>query len=154
MTKLYFELIRALQGSTLATAESCTGGLLGAAITDVPGSSRVYKGGVVSYCNETKHEVLEIPWVCLNTNGAVSSEVAVLMAQNVRRILRADIGISTTGLAGPEGDESGHPVGTVFIGYCDSYRSLAHKFVFSGNRREIRNQAVDAAARIILDAVL
>lgn len=145
------DVIARLQGKTLVTAESCTGGGIGAALTAVSGSSAVYKGGIISYCNEVKHAVLGVDQTVLDTLGAVSAPVAEAMASGARRVLDADIAVSVTGLAGPGGDEYGNPVGTVFIGYCDGDRTVSREFHFSGDREAVRSQAVDAALVLILE---
>lgn len=150
MMSLPSDVIRLLQGRTLATAESCTGGGIGAALTAVSGSSAVYKGGIISYTNWVKHHVLGVDEALLGTVGAVSAPVAKAMASGVRKVLDADIAVSVTGLAGPSGDEFGNPVGLVFIGYCDEYRAVAEEFHFTGDREAVRNQAVEAALKIIL----
>ncbi len=108
------------RGLTIAVAESCTGGHVAHQLTNVAGSSAYVTGGVVAYSNRTKREILEIPEEVLEREGAVSSEVAGLMAENVRRRFGTDIGISTTGIAGPSGGTPDKPVGTVWIGYSDS----------------------------------
>ena len=145
------EVIRALQGKTLATAESCTGGMIGAELTAVPGSSAVYKGGIVSYCNEIKESLLGVPNTTLDEMGAVSAPVAETMASGVRKALGVDVAVSVTGLAGPGGDEFGNPVGTVFIGYCDKNTCLSRKFLFDGDREQVRNHAVVQALQLILE---
>ena len=149
MTHRSSEVIRRLSGKTLVTAESCTGGGIGAALTAVSGSSAVYKGGIISYCNEVKHRVLGVEQQLLDTLGAVSGPVAEQMADGVRRVLVADIAVSVTGLAGPGGDEFGNPVGTVFIGYSDHRGTLFREYHFSGDREQVRSQAVDAALELI-----
>ncbi len=146
-------VLQALEGRTLATAESCTGGGIGEALTAVPGSSAVYKGGIISYCNELKQGLLGVPAALLEAYGAVSGPVVQAMAEGARRVCRTDAAVSVTGLAGPDGDEWGNPVGTVFIGYADENRALARKFHFSGDREEVRRQAVDAALALILEFV-
>jgi len=151
MMSLSSDVIRLLQGRTLATAESCTGGGIGAALTAVSGSSAVFKGGIISYCNEVKHNVLGVDQNVLDTIGAVSAPVAEAMAAGARHVLAADIAVSATGLAGPGGDEFGNPVGTVFIGYSDGRAIFAREFHFSGNREDVRNQAIEAALAIILE---
>ena len=148
--KLSFDVISALQGKTLATAESCTGGGIGAALTAVPGSSKVYKGGIISYTNDVKIKMLGVSSDLLNVHGAVSGPVAEAMAVGARKMLNTDLAVSVTGLAGPDGDEYGNPVGTVFIGYSDKNTTLAECFHFEGERESVREQAVFAAHRIIL----
>ena len=145
------DVIKTLAGKTLATAESCTGGGIGAALTAVSGSSAVYKGGIISYTNEIKRDLLGVPGEMLERYSAVSEPVAQAMAEGARNALQADVAVSVTGLAGPGGDEYGNPVGTVFIGYADAAKSCAKEFHFSGDREEVRNQAICAALQIILD---
>ena len=145
------DVLKALRGKTLATAESCTGGGIGAAITAVSGSSAVYKGGVISYCNEIKHKLLGVDISLLDAVGAVSAPVAESMAMGARKALDADVAVSTTGLAGPGGDEFGNPVGTVFVGYCDAQKSFSRRYLFSGDREMVRQQAVEAALRLVLE---
>lgn len=151
MTTLSSKVIAKLAGRTLVTAESCTGGGIGAALTAVSGSSAVYKGGVISYCNEVKHRVLGVDSELLETLGAVSAPVAEAMASGVRRMLHADIAVSVTGLAGPSGDDFGNPVGTVFLGYSDKNETISRKYLFSGSREDVRSQAVEAALDLILE---
>lgn len=150
MTHRSSEVISRLAGRTLATAESCTGGGIGAALTAVPGSSAVYRGGIISYCNEVKHRLLGVDDEILSTLGAVSGPVAEQMAQGARRVLDADIAVSVTGLAGPGGDEFGNPVGTVFIGYSDEKASFFREHHFPGDRELVRHQAIEAALDLIL----
>ena len=135
----------------MVTAESCTGGGVGAALTAIPGSSAVYKGGVVSYTNWVKHNVLSVPQAYLDQFGAVSAPVAEAMALGARQNLEADVAVSVTGLAGPGGDEFGHTVGTVFIGYSDTQCTFSEMYRFSGDRDEIRQQAMKAALQIVLE---
>ena len=144
------DVIEILKGKTLSTAESCTGGGIGAALTAVPGSSTVYKGGVISYTNEVKKEILCVPEDWLEKYGAVSPWVAMEMASGVRGLLHTDVAVSVTGLAGPGGDEYGHPVGTVYIAYEDKQRNGVHHYKFEGDREAVRNQTVDAALKLIL----
>ncbi len=150
MTSLARKVLTALTGRTIATAESCTGGDIAAALTAVPGSSSVVKGGIVSYCNEIKNALLGVDWSVLNEFGAVSEPVAAAMVQGAREKLQTDVAVSVTGLAGPDGDEYGNPVGTVFIGYCDESVTEVQKFQFLGNREEVRIQSVNAAFELIL----
>ena len=144
------EVIRRLAGKTLVTAESCTGGGIGAALTAVSGGSAVYKGGVISYTNEVKNQILGVSQEVLDRYGAVSPWVAGEMASGVRKLLKADIAVSVTGLAGPGGDDRGNPVGTVYIGYEDANRASVHHFRFTGDRESVREQAVLAALNLIL----
>lgn len=150
MMKLSSEVLSRLRGKTLVTAESCTGGGIGAALTAVPGSSEVYKGGIISYTNEVKIALLGVEAELLESMGAVSAPVAEAMAAGARRNLSADIAVSVTGLAGPGGDEFGNPVGTVYIGYADKTGVLSEKYQFAGDRESIRDQAVRAALELVL----
>ena len=148
--KLCCDVIARLQGRTLVTAESLTGGGIGGELTSVSGSSAVYKGGVISYTNEVKEQVLGVPGEILERYGAVSQWTAGAMVSGVRRLLRADVAVSVTGLAGPGGDDFGNPVGTVFIGYEDARQTAVHHYVFSGTREEVRQQTIEAALELIL----
>ena len=146
------EVLRALEGRTLATAESCTGGGIGQALTGVAGSSAVFKGGIISYTNEIKETLLGVPRELLEREGPVSAPVAAAMAEGVRSALHADVAVSVTGLAGPGGDEFGNPVGTVCIGYSDKHRTLAKEYCFEGDRAQVRKEAIRAALNLILEA--
>jgi len=148
-----FDVITRLQGRTLATAESLTGGGIGAVLTSVPGASAVFRGGIISYVDEVKRGVLGVTKSALETEGAVSEPVARQMALGARRVLHADIAVSVTGLAGPTGDEFGHEVGTVFIGYTDEQKTLVKECHFSGDREAVRSQTIEAALQLILDNV-
>ena len=150
MMSLCCDVIHTLQGKTLVTAESLTGGGIGAALTSVSGASAVYKGGIISYTNAVKHNLLGVPEEILNQYGAVSEPVAKAMAEGARKALEADIAVSVTGLAGPAGDEFGNPVGTVFIGYSDSGTTVVKHCIFSGDRDSIRNQTIEAALNLVL----
>ena len=121
MVALAEQVVRTLRerGLTVAVAESCTGGLIGHLLTDVPGSSAVFPGGIVAYANTPKRDLLGVTEALLRTHGAVSAEVAAAMAEGVRRILRTDIGLAVTGIAGPTGGSAEKPIGTVFIA-CDA----------------------------------
>ena len=145
------QVLTRLQGRRLATAESLTGGGIGAAITGVSGASAVYAGGIISYTNEIKHRLLGVPIELLDTLGAVSGPVARAMALGAREALQADVAVSVTGLAGPGGDEFGHPVGTVFIGYADGETALFRECHFTGDREQVRSQTVAAALELILE---
>ena len=151
MMKLWSDVVRALAGKTLVTAESCTGGGIGSALTSVPGSSAVYKGGVICYTNWVKEHILGVDPHILAQFGAVSAPVAQAMAQGVRKVLEADISLSVTGLAGPDGDEFGNPVGTVFIGCDCAWRTEVREYHFTGDRAAVRQQAVAAALELALE---
>lgn len=150
MTKLCCDVLKALEGKSLVTAESLTGGGIGAALTAIPGSSGVYKGGVISYTDWVKQTVLGVPGEMLARDGAVSAPVAEAMAAGVRALLKADAAVSVTGLAGPGGDEYGNPVGTVFIGYQDARHTVVKHCVFQGGREDIRRQTIETALALIL----
>ena len=153
MTSLCCDVIHRLAGRTLVTAESLTGGGIGAALTSVSGASAVYKGGIISYTNEVKHRILGVPAEDLDQYGAVSAPVAKAMAEGVRSLLKADISVSVTGLAGPGGDEYGNPVGTVFIGYSDADITEVKRFLFCGDRESIRKQTAEEALKLVLKNV-
>lgn len=151
MTSLCCDVLARLRGKTLVTAESCTGGGIGAALTCIAGSSEVYKGGIISYTNWVKHNLLGVPLELLDAVGAVSAPVAEAMARGARENLHSDVAVSVTGLAGPGGDEYGNPVGTVFIGYADAKKVVSRHYVFDGNREAVRLQAAKAALKLILE---
>ena len=135
---------------TLGTAESLTGGLIAGALTSVPGSSSVVRGGIVSYVNDVKHGVLGVPEQVLDTVGAVSSQTACSMAQGAMERLSCDIAVSVTGIAGPGGAEPGKPVGTVWIGLCrKGGEPHAERYAFSGDRVQVRLQTVLAALKAV-----
>ena len=151
MTRLCCDVLKALEGKTLATAESCTGGGIGAALTAIPGSSAVYKGGIISYTNQVKEHLLGVSADVLEAHGAVSAPVARAMAEGARKALTADVAVSVTGLAGPGGDDYGNPVGTVFLGYSDESITLAKEYHFAGDREAVRNAAIREALALILE---
>ena len=146
-------LVRALaeQGMTCATAESCTGGGVGSAITAVPGSSAVFWGGVISYDNSVKRGVLGVPEEVLATKGAVSPECAAAMAEGARRLLKTDLAVSVTGIAGPDGGSAEKPVGLVWFGLA-SGATVTEKRIFPGDRAAVRAAAVEHALRLLLAA--
>lgn len=151
MTSLSCDVLAALKGKTLVTAESCTGGGIGAALTAIPGSSEVYKGGIISYTDWVKNRILGVEQTLLDREGAISAAVAEAMAQGAVKVLAADVAVSVTGLAGPGGDDRGNPVGTVYIGYCCDKLVLSRKYLFEGDREAVRRHAVEAALRLILE---
>ena len=151
MMTLCSDVLKALSGKTLVTAESLTGGGIGAALTAVSGSSAIYKGGVISYTNWVKETVLGVSHETLEKYGAVSPQTAEEMAVGVRKLLQADVAVSVTGLAGPGGDEYGNPVGAVCIGFSNAWESFAVKYQFEGNREDVRRQTIQAALELVLD---
>ena len=153
MMSLCCDVIKALNGRTLATAESCTGGGIGAALTAVSGSSAVFKGGIISYTNEVKNKLLGVAESTLLEYGAVSAQVAEEMAIGAKRVLRSDVAVSVTGLAGPGGDDFGNPVGTVYIGYADDTTVFSKKCHFAGDRDAVRDVAVNTALKIVYEQI-
>ena len=144
-----YEALKA-RGVTFAAAESCTGGLIAKRITDVPGASGVFMGGVVSYTNLVKNRVLGVPAEMLEEYGPVSAPVARAMAEGARRATTADFAVSVTGVAGPERDERGNANGTVFIGFASPKETVAERFDFGEkSRAEIRAEAADEAFKLL-----
>ena len=139
-------------GCTIGTAESLTGGLIAATLTDVAGSSDVVHGGVVSYAAEVKRDVLGVDGEVIEHFGVVSAETARAMAAGARRELACDAAIAVTGIAGPGGAEPGKPVGTVWIGLSYGKHTEEQMFLFEGSREEVRLATVRAALELLLDA--
>jgi len=137
---------------TLAIAESCTGGLLGSRITDIPGSSGYFKTGLVLYSNASKNKILGIPLETIKKYGAVSRQVATLMAKNVRGLARTDIGIGLSGIAGPGGASRKKPVGIVYIALSTKTMTLCREFRFLGQRDIIKQKATQAALNFLRNA--
>jgi nicotinamide-nucleotide amidase len=138
------------RGLTIAAAESCTGGLLMARLTDVPGSSAYVAGGVVSYSNDVKTGVLRVPDDQLRAHGAVSERVAVALAEGVKSLTGANIAVSITGIAGPDGGTPAKPVGTVVIALVDDAgEAKVRTFRFIGDRTMVRFQASQAALEMV-----
>lgn len=136
---------------TIAFAESCTGGLVSSLMTDIPGSSDYVKGSVVSYTNEVKHQVIHVSQRILDQKGAVSEETAKEMAQGVRQVIGADMGVSITGLAGPGGGTRRKPVGLVYIAVADGQGVVCRQYNFSGARSQIKFRAATAALGLAFD---
>jgi len=139
------------RGLKLVLAESCTGGLLGSRITDVPGSSEYFLGGVVAYGYEAKADLLGVSWDTLNSRGAVSRETVLEMARGVRELMKSHIAVSVSGIAGPGGGTPEKPVGTTWIGLVAEDGEWAMVFQFSSDREGNKVFAVDAALRLLLD---
>ncbi len=138
------------RGWTLAVAESCTGGLLGHRITNVPGSSSYFQGGVVSYSNEAKERILGVPHETLVEHGAVSEQTVLAMARGVRQLLGTDIALSVTGIAGPTGGTPEKPVGLVYIGLAADGIELCEKHIWKGDRTENKERSAEAALEVLL----
>jgi nicotinamide-nucleotide amidase len=136
---------------TLATAESCTGGNIAHLITSESGSSDYFKGGVVAYSNEVKHNLLGVPTKILEQYGSVSQDTVKLMAVNAMRMLDTDLAIATSGVAGPSGGTSDKPVGTVWIAVCDQNKVVSRKFLFGKLRAENITKASEAAFVMLLE---
>lgn len=147
------ELLRA-RGLTCATAESCTGGGVGAALTAVPGSSAVFLGGVVSYANAVKRDVLGVSAATLDTVGAVSPETAAQMADGARRLTKADLAVSVTGIAGPGGGSAEKPVGLVWFGLATPDGTRTERAIFAGDRAAVRANAVTHALGMLTAAAV
>ena len=139
-------------GRTCGTAESCTGGGVGSAITAAPGSSTVFMGGVISYDNSVKQGVLGVSPKTLATVGAVSPETAKQMALGARKLLKVDYAVSVTGIAGPGGGSAEKPVGLVWFGIATPDGVKAEKRIFPGNRVEVRAATVEHALSLLLAA--
>jgi PncC family amidohydrolase len=137
------------RGKTISVAESCTGGGLSSLLTSLPGSSDYFLLGVVAYSNKAKVIFLGIPKKIIAEYGAVSRQVAVLMAENIRKKARADFGLSITGIAGPGGATTAKPVGTVFICLSAKNKNICRKFNFPGSRPAIRKKSVQNALRLL-----
>lgn len=129
----------------IAVAESCTGGIISAKITDVPGASAIFDCGVCSYANGIKQKLLGVREKTLLTRGAVSAQTALQMADGVRKLADADIGVSVTGIAGPDGGTDKKPVGLVYIAVSTELGCFAVRCLFSGSRAQIREHAAHAA---------
>jgi len=162
--ELALQIVRSLGGRTVATAESLTGGLVGAALTEVPGASAIYRGGVIPYATDLKVSLLDIPKLTMS-HGPVSAEVAAAMAVNAAYLLNSDFAVATTGVAGPD-EQDGHAVGTVFIAVFRRGRdglevlSLGQQLALTSDhadpvavRANIREQSVVAALRLLLSAI-
>ena len=141
------------QGYRLAVAESCTGGMLAAAITDLAGVSSFFVGGVVSYSNEVKEGLLGVPPQVLADHGAASEQTARAMAEGVRNRFETDVGVGITGIAGPGGGTDRKPVGLVYIAVATPGRTVCREDVWPGDRRAVRAASVRAALDLVLSAL-
>ena len=139
---------------TLAIAESCTGGLLAHQLTNIPGSSQFLKAAVIAYSNEAKTKLLKVPGPTIHQFGAVSAQTAMAMAQGARNLLRADYGISITGIAGPGGGSKAKPVGLTYIAVATTLETLCLKCQFTGSRLKIKSAAASEALRLLQEFLI
>jgi nicotinamide-nucleotide amidase len=144
-------LILREKGLKIATAESCTGGLIPNRITNTSGASEYFEAGLITYSNRAKTNFLAVPESVIEKKGAVSHEVAELMAKGVREATKADIGLSVTGIAGPTGGTVEKPVGTVYMCISCADQTSVRRFLFDGNRGAIKKQTSDAALTLVND---
>lgn len=148
-----FEFLK-LNNLTIATAESCTGGMIASAITDVNGSSVFFGTGVVTYSNDAKMKLIGVKKETLQKFGAVSEQTASEMAEGVLKLGDADVSVSVTGIAGPTGGTPEKPVGLVYIGVSGKYGTFAYKNNFEGNRDSVRRQTVNKAFELVYDYLI
>ena len=141
------------KGKTVSTAESCTGGLIGASITDIPGASEVFLGGVVSYSNDAKEGILGVSHSVLIEHGAVSEQTARQMVEGSMRLFDSDYAVAVTGIAGPGGATPEKPVGLVYIAVADGPRTVVTRNVFNGDRQTVRESTVREACSLLIDMV-
>lgn len=147
-----FELLKQ-RGMTFASAESCTGGNIAHLITLIPGSSEVFRGGAVTYATPTKTKVLGVPKETIDADGVVSRNVVEAMAQGTRKLMEADFGVATTGVAGPSGGTEENPVGTVWIGVATPNGTVSECVHLGKGRRKVIRQATLEAYRLLYEAI-
>lgn len=154
--KLAGEIARLLKRSrrTLALAESCTGGLVSSALTELPGSSAYFLGAVIAYHDRVKTSVLGIPKKIIDRHGAVSPQTAFKLAEAVRKKLRSDYGLAITGIAGPSGGSPAKPVGLVYIGLSSRREARSKKFIFKGGRNSVRKRSAQEALTLLKQVLL
>jgi PncC family amidohydrolase len=138
---------------TVGTAESCTGGLVGHAITANPGSSDYYRGGVISYADEVKSSLLDVPPEAIERHGAVSAQVAVAMAEGARRRVGCDYGVAVTGVAGPDGGSAAKPVGLTYVAAAGPDGDQVRRFVWDGDRAANKERSAAAALRLLIETI-
>jgi nicotinamide-nucleotide amidase len=139
------------RGLTVAVAESCTGGLVADAITDIAGSSGYFAGGIVSYSNEAKEQLLDVPGAILAAHGAVSAQVARAMAEGARARFAADVAASVTGIAGPDGGSDAKPVGLTYVAVADPDGVDVRRFVWQGDRSANKQSSAAAVLELLLE---
>lgn len=155
MSDLAQELLKIFlpHGLRLVTAESCTGGMVAAAITDMPGSSKFFECGFVTYSNQAKQDMLGVPAEIIENYGAVSEQCAAVMAAGALRNTHADISVSITGIAGPDGGSDEKPVGLVYLAVTYKGKTKVMSHNFEGDRSAIRKQAVESALAMLIEVV-
>lgn len=153
LEEIIYKLLNKYQ-LTVSTAESCTGGLLAGRLINVPGISANFKEGYITYANESKEKLLGVLHETLETYGAVSEETAREMAYGCKQAAGTDIGIGITGIAGPDGGTQEKPVGLVYIGCCCKDKIYVKRFIFAGNRRDVRESSVESALLLLQEAIL
>lgn len=147
-----FELLKE-KNLKISTAESCTGGMIGASITSIPGISSYYGYGFVTYSNEAKQKLIGVKEETLNKFGAVSAQTVLEMAEGALNVSGSDIAVSVSGIAGPDGGTKEKPVGLVYIGIATKNKSSFNKFIFKGTREEVRQQTVNSAFEMIINII-
>ncbi len=154
-TRAEHRIVAALrvEGTTIATAESCTGGGIAARITSVPGSSEVFPGGIVAYANGTKARLLGVPEDILASVGAVSEECARAMAEGAVRLFGADLAVASTGIAGPGGGTPRKPVGLVYLATCGPAGTVVSRHQFPGDRAAVTAAAIEVALALVLESM-
>jgi PncC family amidohydrolase len=138
---------------TVALAESCSGGLLANRLTNIPGSSTFFKGGIITYSNKAKISLLKVPSFTIKKHGAVSSQTACSMAKNVRSLFKVNFGLAITGIAGPSGGTKLKPVGLTFIAINTPRETACFKFHFKGNRLQNKKSSTDEALKLLLEFI-
>ena len=151
-TKKLYELLKK-ENFKISTAESCTGGMIGATLTSIPGISSYYEYGFVTYSNEAKQKLLGVKEETLNKFGAVSAQTVLEMAEGALKVSGSDIAVSVSGIAGPGGATPEKPVGLVYIGLATKNKQLFSRFVFKGNREEVRQQTVNSVLEMIINQI-
>ena len=141
------------QGVRVATVESCTGGLVGHLITEVPGSSSYYVGGFVTYSDDLKRDTVDVPADVLAAHGAVSAQVAMAMASGGRQRTGADMAVSVTGIAGPDGGSPAKPVGLTYVAVADGNEATVRRHLWSGDRAENKRRSAVAALELLLERI-
>ena len=141
------------RSQTVSVAESCTGGLIGDSLTNISGASAFFLLGIIAYDNAAKTKILGVPPSLIKKHGAVSAPVSRAMAQGVRKILKTDYGLSTTGIAGPTGGSKSKPVGLVFIAVSTRRKTIVKKFLFKGTRLSIKKQASQTALKMLANSI-